>query len=168
MPSASKNQQWSIKIGKFPLSVLQKSQLQRSAHDSGSWEGNCFAGALKIPSSPRFPTSKLQGLTPSRLPGLHPLSHFPIAMEEQSRDISQQFLNLDPQWERYPEPGEIDGGNYKQLLDWWLTLSGLHCLANCNGVELPLLPVDVAIGNRAVKPIKRQEEERKTQPLWKP
>lgn len=75
MPSASKNQQWSIKIGKFPLSVLQKSQLQRSAHDSGSWEGNCFAGALKIPSSPRFPTSKLQGLTPSRLPPSLALPH---------------------------------------------------------------------------------------------
>lgn len=41
-------------------------------------------------------------------------------------------------------------------------------MADCNGVELPLLPVDVAIGNRAVKPIKRQENERKTQPWWKP
>lgn len=37
-------------------------------------------------------------------------------------------------------------------------------MADCNGVELPLLPVDVAIGNRAVKPIKRQENETKTQP----
>jgi len=37
-------------------------------------------------------------------------------------------------------------------------------MADGNGVELPLLPVGVAIGNRAVKPIKRQENERKTQP----
>lgn len=37
-------------------------------------------------------------------------------------------------------------------------------MADCNAAELPLLPVDVAIGNRAVKPIKRQENERKTQP----
>lgn len=37
-------------------------------------------------------------------------------------------------------------------------------MAGCNGVELLLLPVGVAIGNHAVKPIKRQENERKTQP----
>lgn len=37
-------------------------------------------------------------------------------------------------------------------------------MADCNGLELPLLPADVAISNRAVKPIKRQENERKTQP----
>lgn len=37
-------------------------------------------------------------------------------------------------------------------------------MADCNDVELPLLPVDVAIGNRAVKPIKRQGNEGKTQP----
>lgn len=37
-------------------------------------------------------------------------------------------------------------------------------MADCDGVELPLLPVGVAIGNRAVKPIKRQENETKAQP----
>lgn len=85
-------------------------------HASHSWKIiHYLEKGLKISQIPKSSTSNRWVVGTREAATL--LFHCFMVLEEQTHGISQQFLNFDPQWQRYLETGKIDGGNYKQLLD---------------------------------------------------